>query len=834
MKKTVSFLIAALCILCGTADAAFKIPNAASSTFSNANHWDSVTNTPTLHASTNVTISTSNYYTATYTAPNTTNACTGVLMYISGTGTTSTGTVTVTLQENSVDTACAVTVNGTTFVAGSWYYFRFSTPYVFTSTTAGYYRFRVSRTGTWTSSSTIAADSGGSTIAFLATDNRTGAPTNESIIVAGQNGTTTPVTLTVDGSQSCGNGGSEQNPITAERSILAGVIVSNGGTITWDTAASATLSCLGHFVVGRGYWYMGNSTTCYPTGKVATLSLNQNGTSVNYGVNILATIGGVELYGEPKTTTSLWKTHYASGVGTAADPLIVADGVDWSVNDEIIVCASSDNATNYNESENKYIKTKNSATSYVISDTAGGAEAALTYTHNTNAWILNLTRNVVITTNSSSQGNFLHNYCTTNNAVKMQWIRWNYPAYGATTTTKYAFNLYNYTSSSAIATFDYSVLYGSVASYSAYWTTTKAPATHTGIICCNGAGGASGIGISSCYNKTLVNYFAVKMPGSGLITPTLTTLNYSYIISCAGMNGASFATFNNCEFHCNRQGAVSTYTNYNVNTFNNCLFGTKGKNAADVNCYADAYGLMLFNNCTFGSDTLVNGYTGAGDGTLIRFHNFGTTAMKHIWYTNYGICQATGSGLTDTNVRTPGSYAVRLAPENATTGLMWQFHIPAKSGKITAFSGFFKKNAAFATDVAKVELWNPGSTSADATFTLADLTTWQACSISAYYSGSVDGLATIKVYAMSATAGAYLYCDDFYNSGDTVTSTDKVTGLDTWFEALPIDIIAPSAVSAADIWTFSTTALTTAGTTGKTLVDAEHKADDACVLRGVN
>ena len=157
------------------------------------------------------------------------------------------------------------------------------------------------------------------------------------------------------------------------------------------------------------------------------------------------------------------------------------------------------------------------------------------------------------------------------------------------------------------------------------------------------------------------------------------------------------------------------------------------------------------------------------EGSFVNFHAYNETAMKHFWYTNKGSAFCTGAGLTDTTVRTPGSYAVRLSPEDSTNGFLWQFYIPAKAGKITNFFGFFQKNAAFSTDVAKVELWNPDSTSADATFTLADNTDWQACSISKLYSGTVDGLAIVKIYAISATAGAYLYCDDFYNAGDTVS-----------------------------------------------------------------
>jgi hypothetical protein len=319
------------------------------------------------------------------------------------------------------------------------------------------------------------------------------------------------------------------------------------------------------------------------------------------------------------------------------------------------------------------------------------------------------------------------------------------------------------------------------------------------------------------------------------------TMNRNVYVSCDRSTSTSKAdttpgpgvVFNNCEFYCNVYGVLSSATH--VATYNTCLFGTKGENKnADLYCTTDIIMDVLMNNCTFASGTLIGNYLNASDGTNIRVHNMNTTTMKHRWYTPYGLMTATGAGLTDTNVRTPGSYAVRISPEEATTGFIWTFHIPAKTGKITGFSGFLQKNAAFATDIAKVELWNPGSTVADATFTLADVTTWQMCSISALYSGAVDGLAEMKIYAKCATASSYLYIDDLYNAGDTVSSSDKVTGLDTWYQAKPIDIISPSAVSAADIWTFSTTALTTTNTTGRKLVDAEQKADDCAVLRGIN
>lgn len=84
---------------------------AASGNYGTAATWNSVTNTPTLHASTVISISTTNLFTAAFTAPNTTNACTGVLIHITNIG-GGAGTLTVTLQESTVDTAATVSIAG--------------------------------------------------------------------------------------------------------------------------------------------------------------------------------------------------------------------------------------------------------------------------------------------------------------------------------------------------------------------------------------------------------------------------------------------------------------------------------------------------------------------------------------------------------------------------------------------------------------------------------------------------------------------------------------------------------------------------------------------------
>lgn len=81
---------------------AHRIANATGN-WGTAATWLQGTNTPTLHASNNTTLSVAGVTSATFTAPNTSNQATGLLVYLVAKGTAT--TITATLQESTVDTA---------------------------------------------------------------------------------------------------------------------------------------------------------------------------------------------------------------------------------------------------------------------------------------------------------------------------------------------------------------------------------------------------------------------------------------------------------------------------------------------------------------------------------------------------------------------------------------------------------------------------------------------------------------------------------------------------------------------------------------------------------
>lgn len=785
-------------------------------------------NTPTIHVSTNITISTSNLFTATFTAPNTTDAVNGCLLYIVGVGTAG-HNITVTLQESTVDTLATQTLSSTDIKANSWVYFRFGTPHTFTTTGAGAYRFKVVYSAS--GSHTGAADSGGANLAYLCTTNATGVPASTDYVFITSRNLGAAATITMDGTQSIGNGADTAAPTTTSgRSIGHAVGILYNGILSWDTAASATLTCKGNVVVyNGGELQMGTVASPYPTAYLARLLFDENGTTTNHGITQLPS-GKITMQGVAKSSTSLWKTKFASGSGTAADPLITADAVDWSVGDEIAKGPATNNAANYNESEARFIITKNSATSYVVSASKGGAESAFTNI-NTDCWLVNLERNVLVDTTDTTKATYV---CIQETAdasnIQIKWAR--FETIGSTN----AGNRSGFTfgGGDSFGNVDYTVFYRAL--YMAFNVNgSTATQAHTGLVSYGMNAGTAIYAFTwqnSPANKTLTDCFCINSARGGfLINASNSTFTRCYTLGCNtanstvgafGVSNVFNTTLTDCEMHCTRTRGMYLFACGKI-TFNNFLAGTKGDNDIDIDVNPGNFSELAFISSNFGSPTFINGYSGSLNGSTIGFQALNDTADNNMTYYKYGILRSTGAALADTTVRTAGSLGVRMAPENATNGLAWEFNISAPASSYVSFIGWFQKNAAFGTDVARVELWLPGSTAADATTTLTNVTdAWQAVSVGATYSGTTNGLATIKVYGLTTTASAYLYADDFYNA-DTSTAM-KLAALDVWDRGLPSPLIVAQGVTGGLVWSELTSGMTAAGTIGKYVVDLTPSA----------
>lgn len=805
----------------------------ATQTFSAPTQADTVTNTMTQHATTNITVPSSSITSVAYTAANTGESITGVWVYVVAVGTG--GTVTAQLQGNSagyVDIAgVAVTVNTTDLKAGGWFYFRYSAAHAVVSGAANYYRVKLTGAG-MTGTTTVAADSAGTAFSYYATDNRNTAVApgvSDNLVVGGHMGAA--ITLTLDGTQTIGSWSFTGGTSTDAASIRCNsgspaIDVCYGATVADDTAANVDFTLKGSLVVRNGgKSYRNNGLdTAYPSARTTIYRFNQNSVSGNHGI-IKSDSGILNWIGMVKTGTSVTPRTYSSGSGTAASPMITSGDI-GEVGDEIIIFATSDNATNYNECEHRFIKTKNSATSYVLSNTAGGAEAALTYTHTNAAKIINVERNVKCTSTTSTHGYFLQGWDITS-VTNLKLTNVSFEYCGSTASLKQA--IFLTLATTGVATCDYCVFIRRIGR--GFGVRASTAGTYTGNIITGGVSTntVSGISLDNSSNHTLNDFVvadekrvAVGSDGNAGANHTFNRLE----LNACGKDGGNTGTFyvigisgitvNNSNFNaCNIQATNISGT---IGKFNSCNFGTNGKNQTVDVLMTGGYTDVLFYNCTFSSTTMISGYTSLYHGSIVRFHNVDNdaTGMNHEWYTPYGSARACMAGLTDTTVTAAGHPTVRIAPENSSIGFTWEFQIPVFENYSASILALLQRNVTFtgAAGSVVVEVWLPGSTVADATYTMSTTTgQWETASAGVTYAGSIDGMATIKIIAKTTTAGAYLYIGDLYGG------TNQVTNLNVWYNALPSTVMFDQIGNPGAVWAVLTSTLTTAGTTGKKLVD---------------
>lgn len=799
------------------------VSNGAGTNFNTAANWDKGINTPSIHASTNITVSSGGVFSAAFTAPNLVNAATGVVVPVAAKGTA--GSIVATLQEfNGAAWADVVgataTVTITNLVASTKVFFKFTTPYVFTTLTAGYYRIKLNTSGA-SGTTSIAADSGAANFSYTATDNENAVPGagDDILIISPNQGAELAITL--DTSPTFGSG--TNTSTAAFRTWGNAVDASNGGILEFTNALSRTATIKGHVLMQSGggvYW--GRTGAEIPIGMLARLQFDENGVTGQFGVTKLT--GGLwRMYGEELTFK---KSIVVSGVGTAASPLVLTDAVDWSVGDEVMLPPATDSATNYNESETRFVITKNSTTSYVLSTTAGGAEAALTYSH-VGGECFNMTRPCLIDTTDITKAWYCDN-SETSDVTKSHFQGSRFETWGSTTTGKTSLTFSNL--STELFEMDDCVFYRGLAGFVIFGN-NNAERTFTWLIGYdyNGTGNAGLFEIGSFRNKRYENCYVVDSQSSGFFCIAASTDSFVDCrawacgrASATAYGGFTFLNSSNasllrCQSDANRSYGFyfSTMAGFLAT---DCESGTEATNgSADVFCASDGYVTAVFENGLFGSSTLISNYLNATPGSEVAFHKYNQTENDHRWYTAFGSARSCGVGLADTNVRTADSLAVRIAPEDSTTGFYWDFLILARANSAVQAFGFIQKNAAFGTDDVTVELYLPGlvpgvDTPSDS-YPMADDTSWNPFFLGADHTGDVPLFATVRIVAKSVAAGAYAYVDDLFNG------TNLLIGIDTWYKGKPAPIMYPELGDPDSVWAVLTETQDTPGTMGKKHVD---------------
>ena len=719
-----------------------------------------------------------------FTAPNLVNKVTGAWIYISTIPTTI--NVVVSVQESTV-TKVSGTINNADAKLG-WNYVRFATPYTFATLTASAYRVKVN-----SSAGTSGNVLGASTTTLVTTvtyDTATTLNANDDLWVAGfHDSGLTAKTLTFSGAVANVVGSGTDKTMTNGTVVTMGaaITIGTGGTVTSDKTVSTSMTVRGSIMpTGTGVFDWSSSTS--NKAITSTLTIDCNTTNGEFGFFTPTARGGQFVFGGASYDVS---TKYASGVGTAANPLIVSTGWDAAVGDEIVIGTS----TAYNQNEIRYVITRNSSTSFVLSATAGGVEAALTYTHAAGVHMANLTRNCIVRPLTTTRG---YKAYSQSSLLTSNWglTRWEYSsaASGHGMSLKYV--------TTSADNIDKAVFYqnsvGNRNTLNIEGTTTAG--TMTGIVmynnqCTNATNGA--IGILGASNQTFVNCFDFGGAGAAVSGTSFSVKTNSAAITFSdchsyGANGNNSTTigaiycslvnnntFTDCTVNACRQNAI--YLGSAIGTlFTNCNFGTLFTNVTDIVTASNTTNTAVFKDCTFGSATLISNYLNQLTGSDIAFQDFGTNSSSHRWYTEKGSFWSSGSGLTDTTVRTAGSLACAIKPENATSGATMTFKIPANPTSQVQVYGYLYRNATFSSGTLKVDLFLPDTlltATPDDTVTMATTTgAWLPWTLTANYTSSDSRYATVVITAITATAGAYAFLDDIYDAG----LTNKVAGLDLW------------------------------------------------------
>lgn len=793
--------------------------------------WETSLVTPAISTSSgNLTLA--GLFTGTFTAPNTTGKTTGCRIFVA-TKPANGGNIVITLQEATVDTACTTSILNADIKIG-WNYVRFPTPYQWTATTAGRYRFKVANSvGT---SGAVALIAAASTVSFMDThDTLSTVGASDDMNIDGLNNAGLTTTLiTGDGTTFTHGSGTDKGVNnTSPRSVGEGISIGNGGTFKLDNVATCTFQTRGQITVYEGGTYDKRGHATDHT-IVATHIIDCETANGNYAINNLQ--GGRIL---TKGAPCVRYAEYVSGVGTAANPLIVDRACDWQVGEEIAIAGDT-----YLKVESRFIKTRNSSTSFVLSTTVGGAEAAFTNAHNATETIGLLSRNSVIKSQNIARGTYLINNNSNVGEVDVTDTQFYYPSIASGVG---GIQLVN---PGAKAALDGVVLYGGVSNRNGISITGntdtetitgifvyQATSTNTG----SGALTLGAVGTSGIANKTFVDLILMGCQSQTLIMTnaancTVTNLrcNGNNTTNNAGghamrMIGCNGITINGSRFNSTRSQAIQPDSTSGI-VFNNCAFGTLGTNTIDIQPQASTSNDLLFNNCTFGSATLISGYLSQLEGSLARFHKYQATDNRHRWYTINGVGYSSGAGLDKTTVATVGSLAVALLPETL-TGLKAEHPIPVNVAEVISVYGKFWCNAAFLADGSSTlvaELFLPGSLVADQTVTLTK-TTDPASNNAVFRLGlvntsSVKDVATVRLTAKSAAPGAEAYVDDF-NGG-----TNSVSAYDIWYQGQPVafrltpQTLGDSAANAAAVWGY-TDSDTQPNTMGDRQVEAADNAE---------
>lgn len=764
--------------------------------YSSAATWGKNANNGTIHPSTNINVGTAGSFTQSFTGV-AGKKIAGVLVYpdASFAG----RSLIFTLQANSVDTPSTVTIDGNDVPQKQSLFVRLPSDY--TQAAGVTYRFKVatSSAGLLMAQSTTAGQ-----LAAIIVNNDPEVPTTSDMVFVCAPNANTDITVTVDdttatcGDNTVASSGGPFSPtyprywdmglnILGGTTSVAKVVHKTNANTRLDVRNSVFVSTNGKYEQKPQAGYLAETT--FTSGPIGLPNVGNVWFKFDTG-------SSCDIQGAGLSTEANWKSKFVSGLGTAASPLAVTAGTgsQWSVGDYLVLHGTSDSATNYAETEYRYIISKPTADTMVLSNTSGGSENALVYQH-TNGYVFNNTAGKNVRW-SSTDGNLYHmpfyNTTATSTNSKIRWAR--------------MFNLY---SSGSAARGGLAPTYGaplleylsfsqpgvqSVSTLMYIASTNSNQMSLKGLFAfnCSTANLADGVIQNNGILKTFIDCWIVDTQKRGWEIRSITTLNRCGVVAGQGnlielyagfVLSSSGTVLNDCEAHSQRNAAILLYPGGADIEFVRFLSGTKGKNGQTIRQAVSqaGYNTLYFDSPQIADNTIMDTYTTMLAGSQVVMANINNIVYNNLKFTNNGIATVTGTGLTDTTLSPLGNCTYRQEPTTA-AGIKYRYTQTASPGANFLTYGKVWGNSTFVSDGATtitVDLYLPGQvegvdTPTD-TVTMTKTSTKTSSNaqfnLKGYYSGSIpsDALIVITIKNPNATPNAYAYIGDILNANNDVT-----------------------------------------------------------------
>lgn len=401
----------------------------ATGNFTSSSTWgvaDNATGSQVTSAFAATNTTTSYVYSSAFTGTNT-RVSDGIALFLRRINTT--GTVTVALSDdNGVTATREVTVNASDLPADeSWVFFKFGTTLTLdggtdyrigvkasSASNAQFYNTII--TGNWlriVSTTTTAAPAAGDTMLIVGELTGVGASSS--------------YTVTMNNTNTTDFGTNTSDDIPGQTvSLLNGIQVCQNGTLTWGTSSATNyyLKISGHLIVWSGGTYnMGTSGTPCPRDSTMTLLFDSTGTSTTNAFGLGALNGAtVSIYGQSRTSgQNIVACKLSVDAAVNATSLTVDTDTGWLDNDQIAIASTSQTNTQSELGALNGAAGSSTLTVDGFAGTAGGLAFSHLGTSPMQAEIINLSRNVIIQGNSTTQTSFIR--ATSVSAFNMFWCR---------------------------------------------------------------------------------------------------------------------------------------------------------------------------------------------------------------------------------------------------------------------------------------------------------------------------------------------------------------------------------------------------------------------------